>query len=202
METVHRNGSAVKRILRDRPYHPWRHLPLAIYLCEREYPDMMRNIIIDRIGDGAFLASLVVSGELDPEDLAGASEALEEGRRWHARHSGRAVPRSAAVVPPELVAGDGTEPDWEVDDFDFDAPDPTALPSGDPVYWEDGQPAPCPVQPWTPYEPTEADWEATRTLDVEPFHPGFEPGFIARAREWYRTNNFGEWLTGQGGERP
>jgi hypothetical protein len=122
-------------------------MPLAVYLIGREYTDAARNRIVDAVGDGAFLESLVVSRDLERDDLAGAVEALEEGRAWHARYSGRAVPKSAAIVPPELE-----------DD------DPTADADGDPVYYDRGVPAPLPEhEPFhpgpdgDPYEPTEAD---------------------------------------------
>jgi hypothetical protein len=187
MQTVHRNGTRVQRtptqqVLRDRPYLAWRYMPLAAYLCERDYDTPMRDKVIDFIADGGFLESLVVDQTLWPEDLDGARAALESGRAWWARYSGRGVPSSAAIVPTEL------DPDeaWR---------DPTADADGDPIDRDDRE------APAEPYEPTDADrdeWAAyLHEWDLD-----FDPNQLEAMREWYRTRpSFEEWLASQGGPR-
>jgi len=188
MTTLLQNGTLVQHILRRRPYHPWRHVPLAVFLSKREYPAAACDRIVDAVGDGAFLESMVVDGTLDPEDLAGAVEALDEGRAWWAQYSGRGVPRDAAITPPELD----------------EHGDPTADSQGDPVYWERGEPAPIPEQPEpdeAPYEPSEdelAEWSKY----LHELNRGFDAGQLEAAREWYRTRpSYGDWLESQGGPR-
>lgn len=165
--------TARERVLRDRPYHPWRYLPLAAYLCEREYSDGMRNRIVDFIADGGFLESLVVVGALEPEDLDGAKEALAEGRAWHAARAARAAAEHDGAPEPDAPDGAITRAPGYREALERDGV--TLTPDGE------------------PYEPTEEDREDYRRyLD--------EQDRLEAMREWYRTRPpFAEWLESQGG---
>jgi hypothetical protein len=202
MQTLSSNGTLVQRILYRRPYHPWRYLPMSVFLSGREYPDRTIDRIVDFLADGGLLDSLIIDHTLDPEDADGAREALDEGRAWWAQYSGRGVPRSAAIVPPELEAGDGTESEPWDDDFDWDAPGeaPDEAITRAPGYREDLEHDGITLVPDDgSSEPTEAD----RAEWAEHLHESglsFDPAKVEAMREWYRTRpSFEEWLAADGG---
>jgi hypothetical protein len=174
---------------------------MSVFLSGREYPDRTIDRIVDFLADGGLLDSLITDRTIDPEDADGARQALDEGRAWWAQYSGRGVPRSAAIVPPELEAGDGTEPDpWE-GDLDWDAPEaPDEAITRAPGYREDlGRDGITLVPDSGEYEPSEADRAEWAEYLHEP-GPDFDPARVEAMREWYRTRpSFAEWADANGG---
>jgi hypothetical protein len=208
MATVTSTPDPVQRALNSRPYLHRRYYPLAAFLIEHRYSDEMRNRIIDWVADGGFLESLEVDGTLEFGHFPEAKLALDAGRAWEQIYRSRAKFAALGMDFPPIRGGSPVAAEAPVlsppePDPDTDAAwnDPTADENGDPVYWEDGQPAACPVQPEpAPLPEPSADWDIT-TLEVEPFHPGFDSDPIRKMRQWHDRNDFRAWLESQGGER-
>jgi hypothetical protein len=153
-------------------------MPLAAFLCIREYSIQMRDRIIGNLSEGGCLEALALAGILEPEDLDGATAALESGRAWWEEYRSRVKLANDAPVylPPESDDDDeadtGEFPPVEIDPADL--PDPPDYPSRG---------------------------HLLTTEDVEPFHPGFDPAEVQRRREWLGRNDFHAWLESQGGPR-
>jgi hypothetical protein len=214
MSTVAQARDPVQVALYDRPFLNRKYYPLASFLIVEEYSTEMRNRIIDWVGDGGLLESLIVDGTLEREHLAPAQLALDDGRAWERQF--RLLPFGPDRQP---YRAEIPEPDPGSEEEENG---PTADPFGDPVYYEHGEPAPMPVidrpeGPETEDEDTVdyvPDPRDSVTLDVEPFHPGpepdagidypahgFDPAAIQQLRDWYAANDYGRWLESQGGER-
>jgi hypothetical protein len=189
MNTVPLTRTPVQQVLYDRPYMPWRYMPLAAFLCIREYSTQMRDRIIDNLSEGGCPEALALAGILEPEDLDGATAALESGRAWWEEYRSRVRFASDAPVylPPESDDDDEAEIIEEQDeDEDTGVFPPVEI---DPDDLPD------------PPDPPRRRHLLT-TEDVEPFHPGFDPAEVQKQRDWYASRpGFDAWLASQGGPR-
>jgi hypothetical protein len=101
MHTVTQKSDPVQQVLMDRPYCPWRLVPLAACLCVKEYSDAARDRVIDFMHEGGFVEGLRYAGLIDPEDLDDVRAAVEEGRsKWWQRHR-----RVGTIVVPSISGG-------------------------------------------------------------------------------------------------
>jgi hypothetical protein len=149
------------------------------WLRDQDYTRRSRDGIAAHIREHGELSGTVPQF-LDLADLEVATEVYceslppvpPESDEWS--DDGRWTPNDTCrIEPPELEAGDGTEPEWEPDDFDWDAPDgtPDESVTRQPGYREalerdgitlmpisGGAPEPEP----TPFVPSEADWAEYR----------------------------------------
>ena len=170
MSTVSRSDDPVQRVLYDRPYLEWRYLPLATFLIEEEYTTPMRDKIIDKVSEGAFLEALVIERLIEPQHLPACRAALSVGRTWWASYKARASFGPGVVAP---ISGGAPVPDPDADatvDVDdlMESAYQSARAAMDSAEYDEylrELSGPEPVGPPAGYS------ESIVTLEVEPFHP-------------------------------
>lgn len=80
-------GDPVGSALLDRPYCPWRLLPLMAVLKSRGVPTVVRDRCVDAVANGESPDSLVRYGWIAADHLRDVEVAIREGERkgWRSR---------------------------------------------------------------------------------------------------------------------